>query len=561
MLSRLVSVLWGLGAAVWLAYTVRRISRHLLFFQIEEYDNARFAALLGRNLGAAIDFVQLILALGLTTISLSAHGMLSPSGGSQPSVLLVSGLLWAMLYTALFLWRKPRPTKKALVMTPRATRLLITACLLSAGMLAAFVSLVSGGLRLPGLAWGLLLTAAAAMVINQGAGLLLIIANIVNYPLEALIRWRFVLSAHRTFRRRPDIQTVAVTGSYGKTSTKEIIAHILSSRFTVLKTPRSFNTLMGICRVIREELRPEHQVFVVEMGTYKKGEIARLCRLTPPHLGVLTAVGPQHLERFKTLERIAAAKYELMEYLPADSVGIFNGDDHICRDLASRPAPFNVCLYGLCADRGPLDVRAANVIFTDKGMEFDVSTAGGTSARFTTSLLGRHNVSNILAGVSVALQFGLSLDEIARSVATLRPVEHRLQLIDGASGVTVIDDAYNANPAGVRMALEVLADLPGRNKVLVTPGMVELGEREEEEHRRMGELAAGVCDYVILVGATRTRAIAEGLATAGFSPGRLVVVEDMDAATQELRKFIQAGDVVLFENDLPDTYTLDVVHF
>ena len=259
---------------------------------------------------------------------------------------------------------------------------------------------------------------------------------------------------------------------------------------------------------------------------------------------------------------MAEAKYELMAALPPAGIGVFNGDNAFCRQLAARAATFQTRLYGLKSSPDPaLDVWAANVIITERGTEFDVSTAHGHTARFVTKLLGQHNVSNILAAVAVGLESGLSLEEIAASVAQIEPVEHRLQRIDGPGGVTVIDDAYNSNPAGVRAALEVLGNFPGARKILITPGMVELGDAEEREHRQMGMLAADVCDYVILVGPTRTRAIADGLRTKDFPSERVLVVQDLDEAMRRLQTIVRPGDVVLFENDLPDTYATDTLHF
>jgi len=409
-----------------------------------------------------------------------------------------------------------------------------------------------------GLPW----TVLGALILSQMAGLTLIVANVLMYPIEASFRRYYRASAKRVVEACPHLRVVAVTGSYGKTSTKEIIAHVLSKRFRVLKTPRSFNTVMGICKVIREQLKPEHEVFVVEMGAYKAGEIARLCQLTPPHIGVLTAVGPQHLERFKTVERVAEAKYELMAALPLHGTGIFNGDDPLCRKLAARSGPFQTRLYGIEPARGhSLDVWASSVTITERGTEFDVATAQGQTARFVTKLLGQHNVSNILAAVVVGLESGLTLQELADSVRELEPIEHRLQRMDGAGGVTVIDDAYNSNPAGVRAALKVLDSFPGGQKILITPGMVELGDAEECEHRQMGMLAADVCDYVILVGPTRTRPIADGLRTKDFPADHIFLAQDLDEATQRLQTVVRPGDVVLFENDLPDTYAVDTLYF
>lgn len=562
MPTLLLPILFWIGAAVWLGYAIRRILRHLLFFQIEEYDNTRFAKLLGRNITRVLTPVEIapVVVLAVTYILAS---LLSPPAWQTPLSTLFCGL-WATLYVVLLIFKTTPLAKKPLLLTARATRLLVTGGVLTMGLFLAMTGLISGKLfisRTTPDMWELPLIALWALVIDQAMGLVVIAANAVMYPVEASFRRYYATSAKRIFDRHSGIRVIAVTGSYGKTSTKEIIAHVLSSRYRVLKTPRSFNTLMGICKVIREDLRPDHDIFVVEMGTYKKGEIDRLCRLTPPHIGVLTAIGPQHLERFKTVERVAEAKYELMEHLPPDGTGVFNGDDPRCQMLSERPAPFGVRRYGFERADAPLDVRATNITIAGKGTEFDVSTGDGVPVHFATTLLGQHNVSNILAAVTVAVQCGMTLPEIADSVTTLEAVEHRLQRIEGAGGVVVIDDAYNANPAGVRLALEVLDKLPGGRKILITPGMVELGDREEPEHRQMGILAADTCDCVILVGAKRTRAIADGLRAKGFPADHLAVVQDLDEAIRHLQTFVQPGDVVLFENDLPATCASDAIYF
>ena len=558
-----LQVLFCIATIAWMAYAVRRVLQHLLYFQIEEYDNARFARLLRQNLAQVLTPAEII-----SVCALSAAYALSPaflSNNAGPIYIVLFLVLWAAIYSALLAFRRPPPAKKPLVLTPRATRLLVTACLLAlalfflVGLWVTRGELVLRGGALQGMALPVL--ALLALVLDQVMGLIVIAANFLMYPVESSFRRYYVRSATSILRGQPQVKVIAVTGSYGKTSTKEIIAHVLATRYRVLKTPRSFNTLMGICKVIREELEPDHEYFVVEMGAYTHGEIDRLCKLTPPDIGVLTAIGPQHLERFKTIERVAEAKYELMANLGADGTGVFNADDPRCQVLSVRSADFRILRYGLHRNGAPPDVWATDVRITAQGTEFDVFTADGPTAHFATALLGEHNVSNILAATTVALRCGLSVQEIAGAVAILEPVEHRLQRIEGAGGVTVIDDAYNANPAGVRMALDVLKKVPGGRKILITPGMVELGTQEEEEHRRMGTLAAEACDYVILVGRKRTQAIADGLLAAGFHPDHLAVVQSLDEATQHLQTLVRPGDVVLFENDLPDTQSTDALYF
>lgn len=547
--------LFALACVCWVAYAVRRILRQLNLFQIEEYNNHRFAVFLWRHRARLIAPAEVVPLLALCGAYSVAAAWIPDERQAIAAVFLV---LWAGLYCALYLRRRLPPSKKPLVLTARARRLLGVTVVLAVALLL-LVALATAALD-PRATYALPAVALAGGAISIAMGHVVLIANGLLYPLEESLRRYYVRSATNQFRTHPGLQVVAVTGSYGKTSTKELIAHVLGYRYRVLKTPRSYNTLMGICKTIREELKPEHEVLVVEMGTYVKGEIARLCRLTPPAVGVLTAIGPQHLERFGTVERVAEAKYELMEALPADGVGIFNGDDALCRELAGRPARFATSLYGLDPSPGDLFASASGIQLSERGTEFRV-TAAGRTVRFETALLGRHNVMNILAATCVALRCGMTLDEVAESIRSARPVEHRLERLAGAGGVTVIDDAYNSNPMGVQMALDVIAGFPGGRKILITPGMVELGDREEEEHRRMGRAAARVCDFVILVGSARTRAIAKGLRDAGFSPERLQVALDLADASRRLQTVVRPGDVVLFENDLPDTYETDIIYF
>jgi UDP-N-acetylmuramoyl-tripeptide--D-alanyl-D-alanine ligase len=345
---------------------------------------------------------------------------------------------------------------------------------------------------------------------------------------------------------------VAVAGSYGKTSTKEFIATILSAQFEVLRPPGSHNTPMGLCRVIREQLGPRHEVFVAELGDWVPGDIEALCRLLRPRIGVLTTIGPEHLERFKSMARVEASKFELLAALPSDGTAIVNHDDEAIRRLAGQVPRATVYRYGLAAPGA--QVRARGVRTTRGGLEFMVEADGHGQASFKVGLLGRHNVANVLAAVAVGLTLGMSLEQIARAAARISPVEHRLQPIQGAGGVLVVDDAFNSNPRGAAAALEVLAELEGGRRILVTPGMVELAEREFEENRAFARRAASVCDEVVLVGHSRAAPLLAGLRDAAFPSGRVHVVGDLQAATERLATLVRAGDIVLFENDLPDTY-------
>jgi UDP-N-acetylmuramoyl-tripeptide--D-alanyl-D-alanine ligase len=290
------------------------------------------------------------------------------------------------------------------------------------------------------------------------------------------------------------------------------------------------------------------------MGSYGPGDIAYLCRIAPPRVGIMTAVGPAHLERFGSVEAIARTDYELIEALPGGTgVAIFNGDDEWCRRLAVETHDRRVVQTGLGPAPG-LDLWASDVVTTPTGSRFMVHAAAGNAAAFKVELLGRHNVSNMLMAAAAALACGMTLQEVARAAERAQAAAHRLQLVRGAGGVTIIDDSYNANPEGVAAALAVLGEMQGRRKVLVTAGIFELGAREAEEHRKLGRLAARVCDAAILIGPRRTQPILEELRDSGFPADHAFVVRTLAEARAQLARLLGPGDVVLFGADPPGHY-------
>ncbi len=542
----LPAALWliaGAASAVWLAAGWRWLARLLHILQGGGYyqrDFVRWLLQAGRR--HQIIFTSALL-LPLLTVGLQA----APWPAWLPLLGLVAwglvGLFWLLRFRAPPAKQPLRWTTKALAL---ATLVSLQALLL-AGSLAVVGFQVGGA---SGGAVGLSLGLATGLALLPA---LLPVATLVVWPGQA-IGAALLLRAARRKLRASNARVIGITGSYGKTSTKEFVSTLLAARYHVLKTPESYNTALGIARVLLRDLRPDHDYIVVELGTYGPGEIRRLCRLVRPHIGVLTAIGPQHLERFGSIERIAAAKYELIESLPADGVAVFNADDPRCRALAARTAG-QVIRYSVQEPPGPdVHLAARRVEHGQRCASFTIQDDDGAAQPVTVALLGLTNVSNVLAAAAVARLCGLSLAEIASAARDIEPVPHRLQPIDGAGGVLVIDDAYNSNPVGAAAALDVLAAVPGRRKVLVTPGMVELGERHEVEHEALGRRAAAVCDTVVLVGPAHTAPILAGLQTAAFPAERVVVVASLAEATARLATLLGPGDVVLFENDLPDTY-------
>jgi UDP-N-acetylmuramoyl-tripeptide--D-alanyl-D-alanine ligase len=345
---------------------------------------------------------------------------------------------------------------------------------------------------------------------------------------------------------------VGITGSFGKTTTKVCAAAVAELRGPAYATPASYNTFLGVVRAINEGLSARHRTLIAEMGAYRLGDVAELCDLVHPRIGILTAIGPAHLERFGSLDAIEQAKGELAEGLPGDGTYITTADDERCLRTTERTQA-RVLLFSAAGARNA-DITAHDIEMAEGTTRFTMRH-GTDEVTVRSKLLGRHNVANLLAAAAVGISLDLPLDAIGRALSQVSPPAHRLApILNRQAGIVVIDDAYNSNPVGAAAALEVLASHEAQRRLLVTPGMVELGDREAEENERFGTQAAAVCDLVVLVGEQRSRPIRAGLTAADFPDDRIHVVANSSEAAALLAKTTRRGDVVLFENDLPDLY-------
>ena len=545
MTAALQGALVAVAGAAWMALLGRAALVAARMYQIEEYEAARLLAwgatrrwLLHRCVMVATTPVAVVTVFAITDLS-------------RPGLRVAVAAAWAGgVGAAHVLWRWLRP-KKELVYTPRLRRMLATAAVLGA-LLAALVSLaVSIG---PVWVAGALSTLLSLGFTALSMGVL-VAANILNAPIEAGVRRGFLRRARLRLERFQPL-VIAVAGSYGKTSTKHILAHMLEQYGPTLATPKSFNTLMGVCRTVNDVLDEHHRTFIVEMDAYAPGEIASICALVRPRHALVTSVGPQHLERFGSLERISSALYETIDALAPDGFTLVYAGDEWGAALAARAraAGHEVIRYGI-AGTGDLDVVAEDVQITGQGSRFTWRwPAAGVHHDLELPLLGRHQVLNVSAALAAVHRLGLPLHPALAAVASLRPVDHRLQPVPTGNAITVIDDSYNANPVGVHNGLEVLSQLEARSRILVTPGLVELGAVEDEENRRYGEHAARVCDHVIVMDARPARALRDGLRAGGMSDDRVHVVRSLAEATEMIGRIAGAGDAVLFANDLPDTY-------
>lgn len=446
-----------------------------------------------------------------------------------------------------------QPVKKPLVFTQRATRLYrvnILLNLLIIALLASIYLITPGRTALITISIALIIV---SFVLYMFQAYIMYISTSIMKPIEEKINMGFYKNAQKKIKEREDLKVVGITGSFGKTSTKFIVGTILSEKFSVLNTPESYNTPMGLSKVINNDLTPYHEVFVAELGAKVIGEIREVAELVQPKIGVLTSIGPVHIETFKNIDNIMKTKYELIEELPTDGVAIFNYDNEYIRKLADKTFKEKI-LYGL-EETEKLNIFADNIVVSEMGSTFTLKDDKGNSVECTTKLLGKHNIYNILAGASVATSMGLSFEEISRGISKIEPIEHRLNIINAGTGIIIIDDAFNSNPIGTKAALEVLSQFKDGKKIIVTPGMIELGEMEESANREFGVNIGKVCDFVILVGEKRTEPIYEGLMETNYNKDNIFIVNNLEEATAVIGKIAKPKDVVLFENDLPDNYS------
>lgn len=382
------------------------------------------------------------------------------------------------------------------------------------------------------------------------APMIVFFAGYLMEPVERTVQQGFIRRAQKKLSDMPALRIVGITGSYGKTSTKFALATMLGERFSVCFTPGSFNTPMGICKVINDDLLASHQILILEMGARYKGNIAELCDIAHPNVAILTNIGMAHLETFGSQEAIAATKGELLQALRAGEVAVVNADDPLVMREARRRTDITLIDAGF--ESGGF--RASEVRYDASGCRFIVTAPDGESVEVTTRLLGKHNVHNILMGFAVGAHFGLRLETLALAATRIEPVEHRLEL-KTAGSYTIIDDAFNSNPVGARNAIDVLASFTGGRRVLITPGMVELGDREAAENKAFGNhIGQSGIEQVILVGPRQTRPIFEGLLEAGYPTQQIQVARNLFEANSWLQGWLNDGDIVLYENDLPDTY-------
>lgn len=450
--------------------------------------------------------------------------------------------------------------KKPLVYTPRMLRLGIP---ITAGLFFAWYLLIDMGHRVlmirdfaePFVELEPYFMSFGMVLVDMLIPAFLWIFAWILKPIELFIQNLFKKQARRKIASLPHLKVIAITGSYGKTSTKFMIDAFLKERMNVCTTPGSYNTPMGICKVINNQLDGNHKTLILEMGARYEGNISELCDIAKPDISVITNVGISHLETFGSKEAIAREKSTLAKELKKGGTLILNGDDPLVEEMGELRDDVVKIFIGKEGS-----VRASNIQTGAEGTSFllewynEVGELVGNE-KITTKLLGHHNIQNMLLAAAVAREFDIRLKTIALAASKMEPVEHRLEL-KYRNGFVVIDDAFNSNPVGAANAVEILSSFPDGRRFIITPGMIELGDKEAIENEEFGkQIGDSEIDVAILVGEERTKPILKGIqSTEKGREKEIKVVNSLFEANDFLKSEGREGDVVLYENDLPDTY-------
>jgi UDP-N-acetylmuramoyl-tripeptide--D-alanyl-D-alanine ligase len=375
----------------------------------------------------------------------------------------------------------------------------------------------------------------------------IIASQILFYPLEVYSKYKVTNAAREKIKHLKNLSSIAIVGSFAKTSTKNILYTLIWKDFIAVKTPKSFNTEVSIARTILDDLKENSEVFLAEMDAYHPGEIKKLVNLVKPKFGVITAIAAQHLERFGTMERLAKTQFELAENLN-DGILFINSQDSWSMKLQTDVKSTKI-FYGI---RKEDDFYASNIQPTSNGFKFKLNTKT-SSVQVELPLFGAHHIINFLAASSIALTLGVSLETIQERAKLIQPTEHRLE-IRKMGQITLIDNSYNTNPTVSKSSLKVLKEQKGSEKILITPGLVELGDEANKENEIFAKESSKVANQIIIVGRNAKKALLKGLNAGNFPKDKIHEVRSTGEAMSLLSKIAKPESVVLIENDLPDQY-------
>ncbi|KPJ56921.1 hypothetical protein AMJ49_03315 [Parcubacteria bacterium DG_74_2] len=367
-------------------------------------------------------------------------------------------------------------------------------------------------------------------------------------PLTVLIRNKIIKKAKEKRKKFKDLIVIGITGSYGKTSTKEFLATILSEKFKVLKTLKHQNSEVAISQCVLNDLKKEHQVFVVEMGSYNRGGIKLLADICKPKIGILTGINEQHMATFGSQENIIKTKFELIESLPEDGLAILNEESEKIKNQKSKIKTYNPKLKNIrfCSKKETSDIWAEDIKIEKEFISFKALSQDGDFAQFTLNLFGAQDIENLLLAALCAKELGMKLSEISKASQKIKPEQGGMKLVKAKKGLDIIDSTYSANPDGVIAHLDYLKIWEGK-KAIVMPCLIELGRASKEVHERIGEKIGKVCDLAIITTKDRFKETKKGFIKSGQKEENILFIEEPKEIVEKIKTFYRENDVILLE--------------
>ncbi len=535
-----MDILFIIASSAYLLWITRNILFWVSLWQLKEYRFDRMLIHLketgqGRELlFSPLSILKIVLIVGYVFVVFN-------DDLTVPYQFAIVGLY---LFQALLVLRENFSNlAKKPVFTAKAIFLIITAFLITL-LLFAFPLLDK-------YLWLLLIDKVLTIIIG-------IVVLVLAFPTE-IHRDIQIEKAVKKLKERKDLLVIGVTGSYGKSSTKDYLAQILATRFPTLKTHGTNNTPIGIAKTILDQLDKTIKIFVVEMGAYKRGEISSMCKIVHPKIGILTAVNDQHLSLFKTIENTKKAKYELIDSLPKNGLALFNGNNQITEAMFTRTKKPKV-LYTTNTASQKTDqkqskiIKAYNIEVKKNELIFDVDIDEET-LHLRTPLLGAHNIENILPGVYLAKHLGMKTKQIQDAVAGLKSLPKTMIRYVLSNGVTIVDDTFNANPEAVVAALSYIK-IYSKKRILVLQPMIELGKRAKDEHYRVAKEISKTCDHLFLTNGNFYSAVMRGIHD---GKGKCIVeVGNANTIAEYLQNHTKKDDVIAFEGK-EAAYVMDKV--
>ncbi len=381
--------------------------------------------------------------------------------------------------------------------------------------------------------------------------LLLMLATLINKPIESLIRRKYQKKAINKLKGHPSLDVIGITGSYGKTSIKNIVNQMLEDNAPTLMTPESYNTPNGVMITINNSLSKFHKTFICEMGAYYPGEIKKLANMVSPRIGVVSSIGNQHLETFKTIDNIQKTKMELIENLVPGGIAILNYDEKYIKNYQIKRNDLSIKTYAI--DNQDCDVYAKEIEYDIAKMRFTlVDNLNNTSYQIETKLLGRHNIYNILCGYLVTKTKEIKVDKIIASISNLKPIKHRLELKKIDNDTYIIDDAFNANQVGINQGLDIVSVYEEYAKIIITPGLIDLGTDQKQVNYQLGQSIAKKVDISFIIGKYNQQDITSGIENINNQSQYYTEKNFIDAYNKAMK--VKGKKIILIANDLPDKF-------